>query len=798
MQSGRYFYLQTQICNKVAFKLPLSKKIKLRRWLLITGLFLGRLGAFPLCAQSLADCHCLIKGVVKDRENRQPIAGAVLIIKGTNHNATTDAEGRYKIDNICQGKYVLECRIVGYKVVETTISLEHSAEEDINLNEEEVHLQDVEIVARRIQVPLSQKSTALQGQALDQTRGQTLGDALKTISGVTLLQTGASISKPVIHGLHSNRVLIMNNGVRQEGQQWGSEHAPEIDPFIAKRMTVVKGASGVRYGSDAIGGVILIEPEELPKNGKISGEVNTVAFSNGRMGVVSGTLQGSVPRWEGFGWRVQGTLKNGGNIRTPNYFLANTGVQEQNFSTTVGYRNSQWGVELFYSQFQTNLGIFSGSHIGSTSDLLNVIKNGEPFIKVDFVREIERPNQLINHNLFKAKAFRNFNGNRLSLTVGRQFNRRAEYDLHGPQAATQPALLFRITSFTGDLSLEHKPLGGKINGQVGISGLYQYNFTDGRPLIPDFEQTNLGIFVIERFVKQKWEWEAGMRYDWRKLDVFQFIGSTLSPRQHQFRSWSGTAGILHNATEQLSFRLNFGTAWRPPNPSELYSKGVHHGAAAYEEGNDQLKPEVAYNLIGSAELNLQRFRAELGMYYNFIQNFIYLQPQAEPILTIRGAFPYFKYIQTQATFTGIDLDTEWEIIGAKLIHTQKITYLRAFDRQENNYLVLIPANRLENGLRWNIGKLLKFDNMHLSINHLWTDKQRRVPPNSDFMEPPAAYHLWSLTAGGDFSLPKSQGLQWSITIQNLFDVSYRDYLNRFRYYAVEQGRNASFRLKWTF
>jgi iron complex outermembrane recepter protein len=765
---------------------------------LITGLFLGRLAAFPLWAQSPTDCHCLIKGVVKDRENRQPIAGAVLIIKGTNHNATTDADGRYKIENICQGKYVLECRIVGYKVVQTSISLEHSAEEDINLNEEEVHLQDVEIVARRIQAPLSQKSTALQGQALDQTRGQTLGDALKVISGITLLQTGASISKPVIHGLHSNRVLIMNNGVRQEGQQWGSEHAPEIDPFIAKRMTVVKGASGVRYGSDAIGGVILIEPEELPKNGKIGGEINTAAFSNGRMGVVSATLQGSVPRWEGFGWRVQGTLKNGGNIRTPDYFLANTGVQEQNFSTTVGYRNSQWGIELFYSQFQTNLGIFSGSHIGSTSDLLNVIKNGEPFIKVDFVREIERPNQLINHNLFKAKAFRNFSGNRLSFTVGRQFNRRAEYDLHGPQAATQPALLFRITSLTGDLSLEHKPLGGKINGQLGISGLYQYNFTDGRPLIPDFEQTNLGIFVIERLVRQKWEWETGMRYDWRKLDVFQFIGSTLSPRRHQFGSWSGTAGILHNPTERLSFRLNFGTAWRPPNPSELYSKGVHHGAAAYEEGNDQLKPEVAYNLIGSAELNRQRFRAELGMYYNFIQNFIYLQPQAEPILTIRGAFPYFKYIQTQATFTGIDLDTEWEIIGTKLIHTQKITYLRAYDRQENNYLVLIPANRLENGLRWNIGKLLKFENTHLSINHLWTDKQRRVPPNSDFMEPPAAYHLWAFVAGGACPLPKNQGLQWSITIQNLFDTSYRDYLNRFRYYAVEQGRNVSFRLKWTF
>lgn len=770
----------------------------MNRWIFISGLLWGSLGIQSLWAQSLTDCHCLIKGVVKDRETREPIAGAVLVIKGTSRNATTDAEGRYKIEQLCQGIYELECRIVGYKVIKTTISLQHNAEEDINLNEDEVHLQDVEIVARRLQTPLSQKSTSLQGQALEQTRGQTLGDALRKITGVTALQTGASITKPVIHGLHSNRVLIMNNGVRQEGQQWGSEHAPEIDPFIAKRMTIVKGAAGVRYGSDAIGGVILIEPDELPKTGPLNGEFNTVRSSNGRMGVVSGTLQGGIAKWEGFGWRVQGTLKNGGNIRTPNYFLANTGVQEKNFSITTGYRNSKFGAEVFYSQFQTNLGIFSGSHIGSTSDLFNVIKNGEPFIKVDFSRKIERPNQLINHDLLKIKVFRNFKGNHLRVTVGRQFNRRSEYDLHGPQAMTKPALLFRLTTFTSDLSFEHKPLAGKLNGQIGLSGLYQYNFTDGRPLIPDFEQSNIGLFVIERIVHQKWEWEVGARYDWRKLDIFRFIGTTLDPRQHRFGSWSGTAGVVHHAKEWLSFRINFGTVWRPPNPSELYSKGVHHGAAAYEEGYDQLKPEMAYNLISSIDYTGKRFRAELGAYHNLIQNFIYLKPQTEPILTIRGAFPYFKYIQTQATFTGIDLETEWAIITKKLTHTQKLAYLRAYDHLENNYLVLIPANRVENGFRWELGKLFRFENTYFSLNHLWVDKQRRVPPNSDFMESPSAYHLWSVVAGGNFTLPKNQGFQWSISAQNLFDVSYRDYLNRFRYYAIEQGRNISLRLKWSF
>lgn len=749
--------------------------------------------------QTTKDCHCLIKGVVKDRETRQPIVGAILRIEGTSFFATTDTSGRYKIGQICQGKYTLECRIVGYKVIKTSIVLEHSAEEDLNLSEDEVHLQDVEIVARRIQTPLSQKSSLLEGQALDLTRGETLGDALKKISGVTTLQTGASISKPVIHGLHSNRVVIMNNGIRQEGQQWGSEHAPEIDPFIAKRLTVVKGAAGVRYGSDAIAGVILVEPDELPKSPRLTGEVNAAAFSNGRIGVVSGTLQGGYPQWKGWAWRIQGTLKNGGNIRTPDYFMANTGVRENNFSVTTGYRTSRVGVEAFFSQFQNNIGIFSGSHIGSTSDLLNVIKNGEPFIKAGFTRNIERPNQLILHNLLKGKAFYNFNGNRLSWTVGRQFNRRAEYDLHGPQAATTPALLFRITTLTSDLVLDHKPLGnGKMSGQLGLSGLYQYNFTDGRPLIPDFEQTNIGIFGLERWVFQHWELEAGARFDWRLLDVFRFIGTTPDPRHHSFNNGSGTVGVVHTPNEKLSFRANFGTAWRSPTPNELYSKGVHHGAASYEEGDETLRPEVAYNLIGSVEYTSQRFKGELGMYHNQISDFIYLKPQAEPILTIRGAFPYFKYTQTDATFTGFDLDTQWDVIPQRFSHNLKISYLRAYDRRAQGYLVFIPANRIENELRWSIGKVFSSKDTYVMLSHLWVDKQRRVPPNSDFMDTPSAYHLWNINVGGVLSRKESSQLHWTFSVQNALNTSYRDYLNRFRYFATEQGRNVSLKLRYTF
>lgn len=747
-------------------------------------------------AQESQHCDCFVKGIVKDRETRQPIAGAVLSIKGTAHLSTTDAEGRYHLKNLCQGNYVIECRIVGYKLTQTNISLQHSAEENLNLSEEELHLQEVEITARRV-VSLAQKPSILQGDQLDQTRGQTLGDALKNITGLNTLQTGATIAKPVIHGLHSNRILIMNNGLRQEGQQWGSEHAPEIDPFVANRISVIKGAAGVRYGADAIGGVILVEPDELPTQKSLNGEINTAGFSNGRMGVLSATLQGGVNRWKGVGWRVQGTLKNGGNIHTPDYFLANTGVREQNFSAAVGYRNAQRGVEVFYSRFHTNIGIFSGAHIGSTSDLLNVIRNGEPFIKTDFVRQIERPNQDISHDLLKIKAFKMMRGNRLTLTAGRQFNERGEWDLHGPQAATRPSLRFRISTLSTDLIWEHKPTPQKLTGQIGLTGLYQYNTTSGRPLIPDFEQLNVGLFVIERLVKNRWEWEMGLRYDWRWVWVSRFVGRVFEPRQLYFNNASGTLGTVFNASERLTFRANLGTAWRPPNVNELYSRGVHHGAAAFEEGNANLHPETAYNFIGSAEYTHKNLKIELGAYRNWIDNYIYAQPQTEPVLTIRGAFPYFKYVQTRATFTGIDLNTQWHLTS-RWQHTAKLSYLRAYDQTENNFLVLIPANRLENALQYSLGNWWKSQNMKVTLGHLWVDKQRRVPPNSDFMEPPAAYHLWSLRVAGEIVLTAKQQLTWSLSAQNIFNTAYRDYLNRFRYFTLEQGRNIALRLKYTF
>jgi iron complex outermembrane receptor protein len=768
----------------------------------ITLSFLLLLVSFFTKAQT-PDCACFVKGIVKDQHTGQPIVGATVLVVGQNSGVFTDGNGRYELKNLCPGAYTLECRIVGYNPFQQKLDLTAGHEENFNLEEQEVHLKDVEITAHRTDAPSSQPLSMISGSDLEKTRGQNLAESLKGLAGVTSLQTGSSISKPIIHGMHSNRILIMNNGVRQEGQQWGSEHAPEIDPFIATRLSVVKGAAGVRYGSDAIGGVILVEPEELPFDKSLSGEVNAVGFTNGRQGVVSGTLQGSIKGFKGFGWRAQGTIKRGGNIKTPNYYLDNTGINEKNFSLAAGYRIKGFGIDVFYSRFDTKIGIFSGSHIGSVTDLLNVIENGEPFVKSGFSYDINRPNQNVNHELIKAETHYHFaNGNRFQWTIARQMNDRNEYDLHRPRndsiaALNHPELTFKLTTLTNDVIWDHKPIAGKLTGQVGVSSLYQYNLMDGRPLIPNFNQFNIGVFWIERYVKNGWELEAGLRYDYRTLKTYRIVSREKVSNTFTFANFSGTIGATKSLSDRFSVKLNFGTAWRAPNVSELFSDGVHHGAAAFEKGDATLQSEKALNTVASLKYETAKFTAEVGGYYNFISDFIYLKPQSEPILTVRGAFPYFKYTQTDATFKGIDLSASWEFMKRTTV-SSKVSYLRVYDQRNDNYLVMIPSNRVDNLIKYEVPQLGKWRKPYFSVGNLYVARQKRVPPASDFLAPPKAYSLWNLQAGTSLNFSEKRELEIGISVQNLFNVVYRDYLNRFRYYADDMGRNASLRLKWKF
>lgn len=746
------------------------------------------------------DCTLTLRGKILHQENNEPIENAYVWVDELSKGAISDEKGNFRLDLLCKGTYSIKVNFMGHKEEQKTLLLEKNASITFRMKENEVLLEGVEIHGHREAVITTNTVSSLTGRSLDEIRGANLGEMLKRTSGVTTFSTGANIAKPVIHGLHSNRIMILNNGIRQEGQQWGSEHAPEIDPFMADEIAVVKGAETVRFGPEAMGGVIIVNPPALPVSKGLNGEVNVIGASNGRSGTAAINLSGGSDKIKGLGYRIQSSGKYGGNIQSPDYFQFNTGIRELNFSGGVGYSSSKLGMEIFYSRFETTMGILGDAHTGNLSDLEAIIENGRPFREADFSYSIINPRQEVAHDLFKAKAHYHLNnGTKLNFQYGFQRNQRQEFDKRRGKLNDRAALDLELFSNTLDLSYDHT-LYKHWNGSIGVNIIQQANNnipgTGVTPLIPNYDMYNVGVFAIEKFTKGHLELEGGLRYDYRYIDAARFDQSQkLEEKTYTFQNFTAFLGGIYSFSENITASTNLGSAWRPPNINEQFSQGLHHGSASYEYGNLDFQSEQAYKWISTFNYSAKNFNLELTGYINRINNYIYLNPTEEQLVTLRGTFNVFRYEQTDAQLWGLDLNTNYEF-HPKLEGYARGALIRARNLLQDNYLPYIPVDRIEAGLIYKIPPAGLFTQNRLSISHLAVAQQTREP-DFDFAVAPPGYHLWNADIHSQISIGKHP-LDAGISVTNLFNVSYKEYMNRFRYFTHEMGRNITLRLKYKF
>lgn len=777
-----------------------------------------------ICFDVSAQCTQNISGRVRDEDQKSFLENATVRMLDLKKTVLTDSTGRYSFKGLCPGDYTIRVTHADCQSVEIHIHLKEDMEYDFILSHTENTLKEVVVVGAAT-MQAEGMTGVLKGRELLATRGVSLGESLQKISGVSVLQTGNNIYKPVIHGLHSSRVLILNNGIRQEGQQWGSEHAPEIDPYVANRLTVIKGAASVRYGGDAIGGVVLVEPRLLQYKRGIAGEVNVAAFSNNRQAVLSAMVEGSLDKPETTAWRLQGTFKRGGNGRTPDYWLKNSGLEEANISAAFGWRRGNRGLEVFYSLFNTRIGIFSGAHIGNLTDLQYIIASQEPpaYIRdAGFSYNIGRPYQHVQHHLFKWKGYvERRQSQRISLTMSTQYNVRKEFDIVRSESDL-PQLQLNLLTTIADLVWEHFP-EKKIKGSLGLNVMHQLNLIDYRYFIPNYSSLDFGMWGAEKYQNDRWQFELGLRYDHRnRFDIsdndkhpFNLLtGNALVPGNPYgskvFSGLSGTGVLAYKIDQTLRASLTFSSAWRSPQINELFSNGLHHGAARIEKGNPFLKAERAFNILGTLIIHKEKWEAEWGVYQKWIDDFIYLKPTYPPLLTIRGAFPAFEYAQTNAHLTGSDLNFQYKL-NHHLSAYFKGSMLRAYDAKENTWLIQMPADRYELELQYVFvdGKKWKQSSIKGGFQHV--TKQKRVPPTgnievkdllgnismqSDYTAPPNAFTLFNIEASTSTSIWKRR-FEWVCSVTNLFNIGYRDYMNSFRYFSLDRGRNLSVKIKYT-
>jgi len=739
------------------------------------------------------NCNLTFKGHVTDVDTKEILSNAAVTLVALNKTVLTNKDGDFRFAGLCKGAYVLMIVHVSCDTLMAQVEITGDLHRDFTLSHASKVLGNVMVTASGAAGNAAIKDQ-VSGRALEQTRGFSLAEALSKSAGVTMLQTGSTISKPVIHGLHSNRLLILNNGVRQEGQQWGSEHAPEIDPFIAGSLTVIKGAGSLRYGSDAIAGAVLVEPRPLPTAGQLYAEFNTAYHSNNRLYLVNGVAEQNLKKLPALSWRLQGTFKQGGNTRTPGYWLSNTGLKEHNYSVTVGWRKSKYQSEVFFSSFNTTLGIFSGSHIGNITDLENAIASETPLQNINaFSYTIERPRQEVAHYLFKIKnSFILPGNNRLTVVLAHQENFRKEFDR--ALITNRPELDLNIGTTTADISLERRK---HISTSYGLFAMRQQNVWEGsRFFIPNFLSWNMAAYAIAKAdVSTRLKTEVGARYDFRTLETFRNSNGQQTKINRQFNNVSATGLLEYAFTPRMAITGTASVAWRPPQVNELYVNGLHHGTASYEIGDPDLANEVAYNF--SAQLkhrpdSLMGF--DITVYGNYIYQYINLVPVQPPTLTLRGAYPTFRYVQTNAFFYGADFSANRQLTQ-HLNLSAKTALIWARDVVAATWVQQVPSHRLEAEATYSFTKAHPQENfISVAVQHV-TQQTRVSGAIKDYLPPPAAYTLVNLESGIMFHLFEKR-YHLNIGVRNLLNKKYRDYMNRFRYFNDEAGLNIITRIKF--
>ncbi len=777
-------------------------------------------------------CDITIEGRVWDQATKNPLAYVSIRISDTERGTLSDAEGNFRLSGLCEKEYDLIFSSLGYKTQTHHHDFHHPSLE-VYLAPTDFTLEGVVVEAEQHAHNLkSLTSQKLDGEALRKVSTGNLGEVASQIAGVSMLKTGQNVAKPIIHGLHSNRVLVINNGLRHEFQNWGIEHAPEIDPSLIEQLEVIKGAATVRYGPDALGGVILTKARKMDLNAKLGGEIQLTGKSNGQSG------EGTLELHKGFKWFSVlggGSYVKQGDLQAPDYFLTNTGKEEHSYYGAIRIHPfAELDIEGFYSRFDQNLGILSGSVFGNLEDLERAVGSTVPFFTEEFSYDIGAPRQQTNHELVKGKATYTGEKHILTLQYGLQINKRREF---GVRRGDAPNIDLELNSESLDLDWHHPHLG-PLSGKIGVQAMHQENDnlpgTNTVPFIPNFESKRYGAYWIETLTLGNNQLEWGVRFD--HFDA-KIVGrepdNTIYRNRIIYNNVSGTLGYLHQLNEDISLRTNLGTAWRPPNVAELYRFGQHsffleYGLWRYtiderfdfvstsqgilDESDREVPAEIGYKWINTLSIQQEDLQFELTAYVNYIENFIYSKP-AGLTRTPRGFFVFYLIDQADALFYG--LDAQANVQHSALFESQaKASWVRAKQLNPEDEFAQIPPIRLDYGLTYE-PPISWLDKLQVGVDLSYTFEQMNHPrilspstflrPDSetvrfgsdaadfDILAPPDGYFLTDFHA----TAQKKQ-LVLRFQVRNLFDTSYRNYTDRIRYFADDLGRNIILTVGYSF
>ena len=647
-------------------------------------------------------------------------------------------------------------------------------------------------------------------QILKATAATNIIDAISHQPGVSELTTGGSISKPIIRGLGYNRVVVMSEGVRQEGQQWGDEHGVEVDGSSVYSVEILKGPASLMYGSDAMAGVVILHAQPTLPEGEIHANVSTEYQTNNGLFNYNLSIAGNQ---KGFVWDAHYSDKMAHAYKNKyDGYVPGSQFRERAGRLMLG-TNQSWGhSRLIWTAYHLTPSIVEGERDPET---------GELECNSDDVKTYSKalPFQQVKHYKLVWDNSLNLSSGYLKAIIGYQQNRRQEFE----ESADEYGIFLKLHTLTYDLRyVTNENNGWKFS--TGIGGMYQKSVNEGEEyLIPDSRLFDFGIYATAtKTLGEKWTLNGGVRYDHRRLHGYELIEDgdlRFTDFIRRFNGLTGSVGAVCNINEHFNLRLNLARGFRTPNISELASNGVHEGSLRYEIGNQNLKAEYSLQADLGLDFNSNYVSAQLALFANRIDNYIFTHRVLE---VIDPDYLTYAYTQGAARLLGFEAGIDFHPIHS--IHfSNTFSYVNAQQlhaSDDTKYLPFTPAPHWTSELKWEL-----FHHSHNTVNHHHTsDAAHRSPLNNlyfavgldcymkqsniysadDTETETPGYALLSLSAGTDIQVKGKKIAELYITADNLLDKAYQNHLSRLKYTDINvvtgrqgvfnMGRNITFKL----
>ncbi|SEW00415.1 iron complex outermembrane recepter protein [Chitinophaga sp. YR573] len=758
------------------------------------------------------DADNSLSGNITDKSSKAALPGATIYLPDLHVGASADAQGHYSIKNLPKGRYLVEVHYIGYAAFTQSTLISGDTKLDISLSETLIEKNEVVITGVNLATTLKETPTPVsivRRDYLDANISTNIIDAIAKLPGVSQLTTGPAISKPFIRGLGYNRVVVVSNDVRQEGQQWGDEHGIEIDDYNVSKVEVLKGPASLVYGSDAIAGVVNIVPPGPVPEGHIKGNVAANYLSNNGQIAYHADIAGN---HNGFNWSLYGTQKWAHDYQNKyDGYVYGSGFNNTNFGAAIGL-NKSWGSStLSFTSFNQHLGIVEGERNAAGQFLKPINNNGTEDEAVatnsDFKSySLGLPRQQINHQkiVWDNNIYLN-NGGRLGLTLGYQLNRRQEFeDVLAPDEA---GLYLKLNTFNYALKYYLPEMKGW-QTTVGVNGMQQHNDISSSKefLIPGYDLFDAGVFAVTSKTFNKLTLSGGLRFDNRSMNVKGLSldadgkpvttgGDTkFTAFDKNFSNISGSVGISYAASDMVTLKLNAARGFRAPNISELAANGVHEGTIKYEYGNNDLKPEVSTQGDAGIDFSSEHVSFAASVFYNHITNFIFSRKlfnaagsDSIPAVDNDEGYSAFKYQQTTANLYGGEFTVDIHPHPIDWLHFENtVSYVRGVipnGTDSTKYLPNIPAGRWLSELKGRFKKVGGvMQNAYISVGMDMTFAQNDVFSAYQTETATPGYTLFNAGLGTDF-VNKNNKVLFSLHLaaNNITDVAYQNHLSRLKY-----------------